>query len=322
MTKKPIEDISEISPAVLSKLHAENTERPRKVLLSSIHTATDHFQARLTGLLQDTKEAIRDGITHKHKLPPILVIGSVNQPVVVDGHHRLQVYREMQTQPNQKVAVEWVDGDFQTAQRDVLKRNRAASKHLGTDERTTWAWHSLCEDAAAGKLFVDDGTGTFAETVNEMMTTFTLKKRATQNLRREIKSLFAHLKFNQEELIKVLSNELSDLKKKRWMYPVRQTLQDYYDGVERPLPDMKDQEERMVCEIMERWNKYMKPGWLTEPKYSDAVSEAIERMSSNHTKSIMFQHFFGVVSEDTLDAALEERDDIRGLEAADDGYPF
>jgi len=36
----------------------------------------------------------------------------------------------------------------------------------------------------------------------------------------------------------------------------------------------------------------------------------------------MFQHFFGVVSEDTLDAALEERDDIRGLETADDGNPF
>ena len=322
MTKKPIVDISGISPALLSQRHSENTERPRKVLLSSICTATDHFQARLTGLLQDTKEAIRDGIIHKHKLPPILVIGSANQPVVVDGHHRLQVYREMQTQPNQKVAVAWVDGDFQTAQREVFKRNRAASKHLGTDERTTFAWNYLCKEAAAGTLFVDDGAGTFAETVNEMMTTFSLKKRATQNLRREIKGLFAHLKFNQKELTKVLSSELSDLKKKRWMYPVRQTLLDYYDGVERPLPNMKDEEERVVCEIMERWNKHMKPGWLTEPKYSDAVSEAIERMSSNHTKSIMFEHFFSVVSEETLEAALEERDDLRALVDDDDTNDF
>ena len=253
MTKKPIEDISGISPALLSKYHAENTERPRKVLLSSVCTATDHFQGRLTGLLQDTKEAIRDGVTHKHKLPPLLVIGSVDQPIVVDGHHRLQVYREMQTQPNQKVAVEWVDGDFQTAQREAFKRNRAAASHLKTDERSQLAWRYLCTNAAEGKLFVDDGTGTFTESVSEMMTTFTLKKRATQNLRKEIKGLFAHLEFNQEKLTKVLSNDLNGLGKTRWWFAVRQELQDYYDGAERPLPNMKDQEERMVCDIMERW---------------------------------------------------------------------
>jgi len=322
MTKKPIKDISEISPAVLSKLHAENTERPRKVLLSSVCTATEHFQGRLTGLLQDTKEAIRDGVTHKHKLPPLLVIGSVNQPVVVDGHHRLEVYREMQTRMNQKVPVEWIDGDFRVGQREAFKRNRTASKHLSIDERSQLAWRYLCDGAAEGKLFVDDGTGTFIETVNEMMGLFTLKKRATQNLRKEIKGLAAHLEFDLEELTKALTTELGDLRKKRWMFAVKQTLQDYYDGVARPLPDMVEEEERMVCEIMERWNKHMKPGWLTEPKYSGAVSEAIERMSSNHTKTAMFQHFFGVVSEDTLDAALEERDDIRGLETADDGNPF
>ena len=85
---------------------------------------------------------------------------------------------------------------------------------------------------------------------------------------------------------------------------------------------MKAEEERMVCEIVERWNKYMKKGWLTEPKYSGAVSEAIERMSSNHTKSIMFEHFFGVVSEETLEAALEERDDLRALVDDDDNFDF
>ena len=322
MTKKPIEDISEISPAQLSKWHSQNTERPRKVLLSSVCTATDHFQARLTGLLQDTKEAIRDGVDHKHKIPPLLVIGSVNQPVVVDGHHRLQVYREMQTQPNQKVNVEWVKGDFETAQCEAFRRNRAASKHLSTDERSQFAWRYLCTQAAEGKLFVDDGKGTFVKKVKEMMEVFSLKERATYKLRSVIKGLFAHLKFNQRDLEKVLAKDLNDLKGKRWWYGVNQTLQDYYNGVEPHLPDMKDEDERMVCDIMERWNKYMKPGWLTEQKYSGPVSEAIERMSSNHTKAVMFEHYFGVVSEDTLNSALAERDDLRGLSPWDDNSDF
>ena len=88
--------------------------------MSRIVTATEYFQGRLTGLKQDTKEAIRDGVIHGHKIPPLLVFGSVEKPVVVDGHHRLAVYREMQRSNQQKVVVEWVDGDFQTAQGDTF----------------------------------------------------------------------------------------------------------------------------------------------------------------------------------------------------------
>ena len=314
MTNSQIEDISDsIIPAALDALHRDNTERPKKVLLSDVVTATSYFQGRLTGLLQDTKESIRDGVTHGHKIPPLLVFGSVDQPVIVDGHHRLTVYREMQRSSQQKVSVEWVDGDFQEAQGETFRRNRAASKHLSTDERSQHAWNYLCTQASMGRLFSEDGKGTFTQTVLEMMELFALKKRATQNLRAQIKGLLAHLDFDSSRLQDILHNELQGLGKVRWWYAVKQHLQDYYNGVSRPETPPAFDNENLVQEKMDRWNKYMKPGWLTEPAHSDSTCDALLRMMSDCTKGIMFEHVFAEVSDETLAAAYAERDDLRQL---------
>ncbi len=314
MTKIEIEDISDsMDPAALDAQHTGNMEQPRKVLLSSVVTATTYFQGRLSGLLQDTKEAIRDGIVHEHKIPPLLVFGSIEQPVIVDGHHRLAVYREMQRSSKQKVAVEWVDGNFQKAQGETFRRNRAASKHLSIDERSQHAWNYLCTQAAMGRLFIDEGKGTFAQTVLEMMELFALKKRATQNLRAQIKGLLAHHDFDLSRLQHVLNNELPGLGKVRWWYAVRQHLQDYYNGVDRPEEPRTYDEESLVQEKIDRWNKHMKPGWLTEPAHSDSTCDALLRMMSGYTKSIMFERVFAEVSDDALGAAYAERGDLREL---------
>lgn len=302
-----------VDPTTLDIQHSDNKERPRKVLLSRIVTATEYFQGRLTGLQQDTKEAIRDGVIHGHKIPPLLVFGSIKQPVVVDGHHRLAVYREMQRSSQQKVVVEWVDGDFQTAQGDTFRRNRAASKHLSIDERSQHAWNYLCTQASMRRLFVDDGRGTFTHTVNDMMELFALKKRSTQNLRAQIKGLLAHHDFDLAKLHDVLHNDLAGLGQVRWWYAVRQRLEDHFAGINAIETPRDFNEDSLVQEKMDRLNKHLKPGWLTEPAHADSTCDALLRLMSGYTKSIMFEHVFAEVSDETLAAAYAERGDLREL---------
>ena len=327
--KTPIDDIStRTTPGELERLHAENTVRSPKVLLATVVTAETWFQGRNTGLHQDTREAIRDGVTHGHKIPPLLVFGSETQPVIVDGHHRLQVYREMQQSPLQKVAVEWVEGDFEAALAATFRENRAAAKHLSINERTQHAWKYLCVQAARGELFVDDDheapEGTFRKTIKDMRETFSLKRRATNNLRAEIKGLLRHLEFDTRRLAEVLQDELRELHEARWWYGVKQKLQDYYDGVCRdPTPDTDFDEEPMVMRMMETWRANMDYGWLTEPKYAGPISQALTRMMSDHTKFVMLEHLVDVVDAETVEAVLEERKDLEGLRIAEDErYPF
>ena len=69
----------------------------------------------------------------------------------------------------------------------------------------------------------------------------------------------------------------------------------------------------MVQEKMDRLNKYLKPGWLMEPAHADSTCDALLRLMSRHTKSIMFEHVFAEVSDETLAAAYAERGDLREL---------
>lgn len=157
-----------------------------------------------------------------------------------------------------------------------------------------------------------------------MQDIFSLKRRATNNLRAEIKGLLRHLEFDTRRLAEVLQDELRELQEARWWYGVKQKLQDYYDGVWRePDPDTDFDEEPMVMRMMETWRTNMDYGWLTEPKYAGPISQALTRMMSDHTKFVMLEHLVDVVDAETVEAVLEERKDLEGLRIAEDErYPF
>ena len=164
-----------------------------------------------------------------------------------------------------------------------------------------------------GRLFVDDGRGTFTHTVNDMMELFALKKRSTQNLRAQIKGLLAHHDFDLAKLHDVLHNDLAGLGRVRWWYAVRQRLEDHYAGINSIETPRDFNEDSLVQEKMDRFNKHLKPGWLTEPAHADSTCDALLRLMSGYTKSIMFEHVFAEVSDETLAAAYAERGDLREL---------
>ena len=87
-------DISDqMTPTRLNELHTANTTRPRKVPIVSLRTAQRYFQGRMDGLDVAVKESIYDGLRNNNKIEPIVVFGSADEPVVVDGHHRLAALR-------------------------------------------------------------------------------------------------------------------------------------------------------------------------------------------------------------------------------------
>jgi len=209
----------------------------------------------------------------------------------------------MQTQPNQKVNVEWVKGDFETAQCEAFRRNRAASKHLSTDERSQFAWRYLCTQAVEGKLFIDNGRGSFVKPVKEMEGLFSLKRRTTMKLRSEIKNLFAHLEFNQEKLTEVLSTDLRSLSTARWQRQVKGVLAAFYEGtgLSESVSDQVFDEERLTLEMVEVLAKHMRPGWSTERQFADNFCDALGRLMSLSTQQRMVEW---LADEETLEALI------------------
>ena len=102
---------SQTTPTQLNELHTANTTRPPKVPITSLRTAQRYFQGRMDGLDVAVKESIYDGLRNNNKIEPIVVFGSAEEPVVVDGHHRLAALRGwFHDKPNKTTNVVWVDG--------------------------------------------------------------------------------------------------------------------------------------------------------------------------------------------------------------------
>ena len=146
-------DISnQTTPTQLNELHTANTTRPRKVPIASRRTAQRYFQGRMDGLDVAVRESINDGLRNNNKIAPIVVFGSADEPVVVDGHHRLAALRGwFHDKPNKTTNVVWVDGDIEDAMYQTFSLNQATSKAYSQKDRMQQGWRSLCISAAKAR---------------------------------------------------------------------------------------------------------------------------------------------------------------------------
>jgi len=131
----------------LEALHKANAKRPTQVPLLALRTATQYFQAKdgvcrgdivqslCTSLSRAPETTLRD-------LEPLFVFGSEHEPIIVDGHHRLEAlhYFFQETEGDPKVNVQWIEGGYLDAQRSVISSNSIARTNLTPKQRTQQAW--------------------------------------------------------------------------------------------------------------------------------------------------------------------------------------
>ena len=99
------------------------------------------------------KESIYDGLRNNNKIEPIVVFGSAEEPVVVDGHHRLAALRGwFHDKPNKTTNVVWVDGGIEDAMYQTFSLNQATSKALVSEGSNAagmvFALHECCNGNA------------------------------------------------------------------------------------------------------------------------------------------------------------------------------
>ena len=312
-------DISrDISPAELDEAHAADTKKPRKVLLSSIHTAKSFFQGRIYGLDQGVKESIRDGIKNGKDIDPIVVFGSAEHPVVVDGHHRFEVFREKHGRdPSFKIDVHWIKGDFTDAQRVSFSANQATTKSLSTKDRMQHAWRTICLQATLGKLFDDDGHGNYTAKVKEHEQLFGVGNRSTKSIRGQMRRLLGHLGNNPKVLQKELSNSLNGLSDAQWPGGVKYAIDRFILG---EIPDVKldDHEEDDQLTIMkERLFKAMHPEWRSNIHNAGNLNAAFLSLLSNYAKQDLYEQLSWDLDEDFMRDVDDEVEELRETERHD-----
>ena len=133
--------------AQLEGLHHANSLRPSQVPLSALRTATELFQAKDGLIIGDIVQGLCTSFSRAPEatlrdLEPLLVFGSADGPIVVDGHHRLEAlhYFFQETDEDPKVPVQWIEGGYLEAQRIVISSNSIARTSLTPKQRTQQAW--------------------------------------------------------------------------------------------------------------------------------------------------------------------------------------
>ena len=131
----------------LEELHRTNTQRPTQVPLSALRTATQYFQAKDGVIRGDIIQSLCTSLSRAPEatlrdLEPLTVFGSEHQPIIVDGHHRLEALHSFfqETKVDPKVNVQWIEGGYLDAQRSVISKNRIARTNLTPKQRTQQAW--------------------------------------------------------------------------------------------------------------------------------------------------------------------------------------
>ena len=131
----------------LEALHKANAKRPTQVPLSALRTATQYFQAKDGVCRGDIVQSLctsfsRAPETTLRGLEPLFVFGSEDEPIIVDGHHRLEAlhYFFQETEGDPKVNVQWIEGGYLDAQRSVISSNSIARTNLTPKQRTQQAW--------------------------------------------------------------------------------------------------------------------------------------------------------------------------------------
>ncbi|MBB24358.1 MAG: hypothetical protein CME02_02375 [Geminicoccus sp.] len=187
-------DISHlVSVFHMETAHKANSERPQRVPLGSIVTAQMHFQPKLQTIAQPhnttllkLKEVIRTG--RAETIPALVVFGSADQPIIVDGHHRLLAYRD-QLSEDAEVLVEWFEGDYIAATAACLSLNDESRRCVYHTEKMSHIWRSLVRFAKDGALWDADGNWLPEHSKTEMTQRYaptsastikTMRRRLTQ----------------------------------------------------------------------------------------------------------------------------------------------
>ncbi len=140
-------NVDYMSITELEALHQANTTRPPQAPLSALRTATQYFQAKDGVIRGDIVQSLCTSLsrapeTTLRDLEPLFVFGSEHEPIIVDGHHRLEAlhYFFQDTEGDPKVNVQWIEGGYLDAQRSVISKNRIARSNLTPKQQTQQAW--------------------------------------------------------------------------------------------------------------------------------------------------------------------------------------
>lgn len=300
-------DISaQTTPTQLNELHTANTTRPRKVPIVSLRTAQQYFQGRMDGLDIAVKESVYDGLRNGNKIDPIVVFGSAEEPVVVDGHHRLAALRGwFHDKPNKTTNVVWVDGGIEDAMYQTFSLNQATSKAYSQKDRMQQGWCSLCMSAAMGTLFKDDGKGTFIASIKQHQRGFIVSDRSAKNLRGQMLRLLRHLKFDLSKLQKELANGLSSLQDARWPFGVREAIDCFINGEELHVVTVDFDEDALIQEMKLRLYKAINPAWLSNNYNFAKLNTAFLSLLSNEATGDLYEQVAWVVDDEDFKETIQ-----------------
>jgi hypothetical protein len=318
-------DISnQTTPTQLNELHTANTTRPHKVPIASLRTAQRYFQGRMDGLDVAVKESIYDGLRNNNKIDPIVVFGSADEPVVVDGHHRLAALRGwFHEKLDRKTDVVWVEGDIEDAMDQSFTRNQATSKAYSQKDRMQHGWRALCIRASMGKLFKDDGKGTFISTIKQHQRAFIISDRSAKNLRGQMLRLLRHLEFDLNKLQEELSNDLSKLQDVRWPLGVREAIDCFISGEDLDVATVDFDEDALMQEMKLRLYKAINPAWLSNQYNFAKLNGAFLSLLSNEATADLYEQVAWVVDDEDFKETIHR--DIAADKASwglDDNFDF
>ena len=183
-----------ISVFQMENAHENNTARPTEVPLGCIVTAQEHFQPKLKTITQPhnttlvkLKDVIRDG--RRKNIPALVVYGSEEQPIIVDGHHRLLAYRD-QLSEDAEVSVEWFDGTYIEATAACLSLNDESKRCVYNSEKLTHIWRATVRLAKDGALWDADGSWLPEHSQKRMQQRYAPTSKTTiKNMRRKLTQL-------------------------------------------------------------------------------------------------------------------------------------
>ena len=155
-------NVDYMSITELEALHQANTTRPPQVPLSALRTATQYFQAKDGVIRGDIVQSLCTSFSRAPEitlrgLEPLIVFGSEHEPIIVDGHHRLEALHNFfqETEGDPKVNVQWIEGGYLDAQRSVISSNSIARTNLTPKQRTQQAWQQHVLLLKQGALLED-----------------------------------------------------------------------------------------------------------------------------------------------------------------------
>lgn len=141
--------------------------------LECITTHPSVFQPRLPlradnthkrkGHIAKLARALKDG----ESLPPLLIWKLKDQWVLLDGHHRLEAYRQVK-EPSDTIPVRVFCGTFHEALVESMACNRNDKLHMTKFEAQNMAWKLVTEETGLSLRDIERTTGVSRGTVSRM----------------------------------------------------------------------------------------------------------------------------------------------------------